>query len=153
MEFQDVAVVDVVITANGLPIVPVDTPSAGELQIRGEIAMQLHGGIYYRAADREHKRIVVIDTFAGGFGVHSQDVQPVVNGFLQVFAPLPGGGGQRINLKGFAVKFSSKYPTDQRRSGRLSGSRQLEPVCLNRHRQRNRSRLLRRHEPPGKSQF
>ena len=109
VELQDVAVVDVVITTNGLPIVPVDTPGAGELQIRGEIAMQLHGGIYYRAADREDKRIVVIDTFAGGFGVHPQDFQSVVNGFLQVFAPLASGGGQRMNLKGFAVKLSQNF--------------------------------------------
>ena len=39
VEFQDVAVVDVVITANGLTIVPVDTPDAGELEICGEVSM------------------------------------------------------------------------------------------------------------------
>ena len=75
MEFQDVAIVDVVITTNGLSIVPVDTPDTGELQVRGEVTMQPHGGIYYRAAHRQHNRIVAIDAFSGGFGIHSQDFQ------------------------------------------------------------------------------
>ena len=81
-----------------------DAPDAGELEIFGDILVDLAGQLVNRAVDREDEGFFLVGGLAGLLGVDADDVQHDKYASHQLVQPLAGGGRHRQHLRVFRAK-------------------------------------------------